>query len=74
MIWSAGFSWAADRLNGGRGFGFTGGHFHKIWADDNFRRIVLNAAHRDATRRFGDHEFPKAMPLIVCCQNRAKNL
>ena len=30
-------------MNGGRGFGFTGGHFHKNWADDNFRRIVLNA-------------------------------
>jgi hypothetical protein len=28
----------------------------------------------DATRRFGDHEFPKAIPLIVCCQNRAKDL
>jgi type 1 glutamine amidotransferase len=36
-------AWAADRSNGGRGFGFTGGHFHKNWADDNFRRIVLNA-------------------------------
>jgi hypothetical protein len=43
MIWSAGFSWAVDRLNGGRGFGFTGRHFHKNWADDNFRRIVRNA-------------------------------
>jgi hypothetical protein len=32
-----------DRLNGGRGFGFTGGHFQKNWADDSFRRIVLNA-------------------------------
>lgn len=35
--------WAAERPGGGRGFGFTGGHFHKNWADDNFRKIVLNA-------------------------------
>ncbi len=25
-----------------RGFGFTGGHFHRNWADDNFRKLVLN--------------------------------
>jgi len=33
---------AADYKNG-RGFGFTGGHFHKNWKDDNFRKVVLNA-------------------------------
>ena len=26
-----------------RGFGFTGGHFHWNWGDDDFRKIVLNA-------------------------------
>ena len=31
---------AAD---GGRGFGFTGGHVHWNWADPNFRKLVLNA-------------------------------
>ena len=36
--------WAAEREDGGRGFGFTGGHFHKNWKDENFRRIILNAA------------------------------
>ena len=35
-------AWAMQRPEGGRGFGFTGGHFHKNWADDNFRKIVLN--------------------------------
>lgn len=35
--------WAAERENGGRGFGFTGGHFHKNWGDENFRKVVLNA-------------------------------
>jgi type 1 glutamine amidotransferase len=35
-------AWAAERPDGGRGFGFTGGHFHRNWADDNFRKVVLN--------------------------------
>jgi type 1 glutamine amidotransferase len=36
-------AWAAERANGGRGFGFTGGHFHKNWGHDDFRKVVLNA-------------------------------
>ena len=36
-------SWATERADGGRGFGFTGAHFHKNWGDDNFRKLVLNA-------------------------------
>lgn len=36
-------AWATEREDGGRGFGFTGGHFHWNWGDDNFRRLVLNA-------------------------------
>jgi type 1 glutamine amidotransferase len=36
-------AWAYERPNGGRGFGFTGGHFHKNWGNDDFRKIVLNA-------------------------------
>src|SRR5262245_31124285 len=35
--------WATERADGGRGVGFTGGHFHRNWKDDNFRRVVLNA-------------------------------
>lgn len=36
-------AWASERKNGQRGFGFTGGHFHWNWGNENFRRIVLNA-------------------------------
>ena len=35
--------WATERPDGGRGFGMTGGHFHKNWGNDNFRKVVLNA-------------------------------
>ena len=37
-------AWAYTRKNGGRGFGFTGGHFHINWANDNYRKLILNAA------------------------------
>jgi type 1 glutamine amidotransferase len=34
--------WAVERPDGGRGFGFTGGHFHDNWGNDQFRKVVLN--------------------------------
>lgn len=36
-------AWTTERPNGGRGFGFTGGHFHRNWGNDDFRKLVLNA-------------------------------
>jgi len=35
--------WAIERPDGGRGVGFTGGHFHTNWGIGDFRKIVLNA-------------------------------
>jgi hypothetical protein len=35
--------WVFERPDGGRSFGFTGGHTHTNWGDVNQRRIVLNA-------------------------------
>jgi hypothetical protein len=35
--------WCFQRPDGGRGFGFTGGHRHKNWGNENQRKIVLNA-------------------------------
>ena len=35
--------WAVERPDGGRGVGFTGGHYHRNWATDDFRKVVLNA-------------------------------
>jgi type 1 glutamine amidotransferase len=36
-------AWAYERPEGGRGFGCTGAHFHRNWANDDFRRMMLNA-------------------------------
>lgn len=35
--------WATERENGGRAFGFTGGHWHWNWGHPMQRRLVLNA-------------------------------
>ena len=35
--------WVHERIDGGRGMGFTGGHTHKNWGDPNQRKIFLNA-------------------------------
>jgi len=44
-------AWVYERPGNGRGFGFTGGHVHKNWGNENFRKLVLNAllwsAHAD---------------------------
>jgi hypothetical protein len=34
--------WGIDRPDGGRGAGFTGGHFHHNWAYNDLRRLVMN--------------------------------
>lgn len=36
-------AWAVEREDGGRGFGFTGGHFHKNWGQNDQRKLLLNA-------------------------------
>jgi hypothetical protein len=35
--------WVYERPDGGRGFGFTGGHTHANWGNDSQRKVVLNA-------------------------------
>ena len=41
--------------DGGRGIGFVGGHYHRNWAIDDFRKLVLNSivwlARADVPRR-----------------------
>lgn len=36
-------AWAYERPGGGRGFGFTGGHYHQNWGNDQVRTLALNA-------------------------------
>lgn len=36
-------AWAYERADGGRGFGFTGGHTHWNYAHNQYRKLLLNA-------------------------------
>lgn len=36
-------AWAFERPDGGKSFGFTGGHFHWNWGNPNVRKLVSNA-------------------------------
>src|SRR6185369_8356204 len=36
-------AWAYQSAAGARGFGFTGGHAHRNWGNDDMRKIVLNS-------------------------------
>ena len=36
-------AWVVENPGGSRGFGFTGGHYHALWANDDYRRLVVNA-------------------------------
>ena len=36
-------AWTLDRPDGGRSFGFTGGHFHWNWGNESVLRLVSNA-------------------------------
>jgi hypothetical protein len=35
--------WCVERPDGGRGVGFTGGHYHRNWLNDDYRKVFLNA-------------------------------
>jgi hypothetical protein len=34
--------WCSDPEKGSRGAGFVGGHYHRNWAIDNYRKLILN--------------------------------
>jgi type 1 glutamine amidotransferase len=57
--------WVFDRpeeIGGGRGFGFSGGHFHKNWQNDSQRRVVLNAIAWIAGMDIPEEGIPSATP------------
>jgi putative heme-binding domain-containing protein len=56
-------AWAYERPTGkGRGFGFTGGHVHMNWQNDNYRKIMLNAILWTAGVEVPKNGVPSATP------------
>ena len=58
-------AWAYERPNGGRGFGFTGGHFHRNWGHDDFRTVVLNAIVWCAKAKVPEGGVPSVKPTAL---------
>jgi hypothetical protein len=70
--------WVYERPNGGRGFGFTGMHVHWNWAQDSFRKAVLNAIVWTAKAEVPKDGVPSKTPTLedleaVLGQERPKN-
>lgn len=57
-------AWAYERPDGGRGFGFTGGCFHKNWRQDDYRKIVLNAILWTAHTKIPEGGVPSRTPSL----------
>ena len=61
-------AWAFERPEGGRAFGFTGGHFHWSWARDEVRKMVMNgflwAAGGEVPERGIDTPRPTAAHML----------
>jgi hypothetical protein len=66
--------WVATRDNGGRGFGCTGAHYHFNWAQDDFRKLILNSclwvAHVDVPEKGVQSKRPTVDDLLANLDNK----
>ncbi len=56
--------WVVERSDGGRGMGFTGGHWHWSWACDSFRTVVLNGIAWTAKIDIPEGGIPSKRPTM----------
>jgi len=56
------WAWAWQRENGGRGFGFIGGHKHTIWEIEDLRKAMLNAILWTAQKAVPDDGVISSLP------------
>jgi type 1 glutamine amidotransferase len=56
--------WVYQRPDGARGFGFTGGHVHWNWAQNDFRKVVLNAIVWTARLEVPPDGVPSKQPTV----------
>jgi len=66
--------WVAARDNGARGFGCTGAHYHFNWAQDDFRKLILNScvwiAHVDVPEKGVQSKRPTVDDLLANLDNK----
>ena len=54
-------AWSWERPDGGRSFGFSGGHFHENWRRAEYRRLVAQAILWSIKLPIPDQDFPAAL-------------
>jgi len=57
-------AWIFERPDGGRSFGFTGGHFHWNWGREEILRLVCNAICWTAKSQVPDGGLPVLKPSV----------
>ncbi len=57
-------AWVYERSNGGRSFGFTGGHFHWNWGREEILKLVCNAIVWTAKIDVPAHGLPVVRPGV----------
>ncbi|MEM9444325.1 MAG: ankyrin repeat domain-containing protein [Verrucomicrobiota bacterium] len=65
-------SWVSDNGRSGRGFGFTGGHFHWNWTIDQLRKVILNGIVWVAKGSIPEGGVESERPLIKRNETLAK--
>lgn len=58
-------AWAYERPDGSRGFGCTGGHTHWVYAQNDFRKLMLNAICWTAKVDVPADGVPTATPTVA---------
>ncbi len=58
-------AWAYERPDGGRGFGCTGGHTHWVYAQNDLRKLMLNAICWTAKIEVPAAGVPTATPTVA---------
>lgn len=59
------WAWAWEREDGGRGFGFIGGHLHEIWNIEDLRKTMLNAILWTAKAAVPDDGVISMLPVVA---------
>lgn len=62
--WAEHVVWASEQSDGGRGFGCTGGHSHWNWAQDDFRKTILNSIVWIANAEVPENGVPSKTPTL----------
>ena len=60
--------WTTERADGGRGVGFTGGHFHWNLGNDDYRRLLLNAVLWVAGGEVPPEGVPSETPTLAALE------